>query len=176
MNIDRMLDNLKEGDTWSEIEELRDFLMKKKGEGVSYIPYLADNRKLIKKLEKRGVKIVISTDLGMDIDESLETDIGIPTYRKLMSMMLLIFSAGMKVAFYSVIEAADAGAIPTDEEVISMGGTELGLDTSIIVKPSFSDEIFNEYKGIEIREIICKPRTMFLNGIYLERRYYSPRK
>ena len=40
----------------------------------------------------------------MDIDESLERDLGIPTFRKIISMVMLLFSSGMKVAIYSTIQ------------------------------------------------------------------------
>ena len=41
-----------------------------------------------------------------------------------------------------------------------MAGTERGLDTAIVIKPSYSVKMFDLYEGMEIREIICKPRTM----------------
>ena len=56
--------------------------------------------------------------------------------------------------------AADNGVVPTDEEAIVMAGTERGLDTAVVIKPSYSIKMFDLYEGMEIREIICKPRTM----------------
>jgi len=41
-----------------------------------------------------------------------------------------------------------------------MAGTERRLDTAVVIKPSLSVKMFNLYEGMEIREIICKPRTM----------------
>ncbi len=176
INVERLLSEVGRGDTWVEIPELYDYLLKSRERGDLKIPYLASNPAIMKALEERGVRIVITTDLGMDIDSSLEVDLGIATPRKLMSMMLLLFSSGMKVAFYAVLSAADAGAIPVDREVIAMGGTELGLDTAIVVKPSYSDDVFNRFQGFEVREIICKPRSMMVGSEYLERRYYAPRQ
>lgn len=64
------------------------------------------------------------------------------------------FCVGMKVCVEIVLMAADAGLIPVDEEVIAIGGTGWGADTSVVVRPACS-EFFHE---LEIREIIAKPR------------------
>lgn len=34
------------------------------------------------------------------------------------------------------------------------------MDTAVVLKPSVSIKMFDLYEGMEIREIICKPRTM----------------
>lgn len=66
--------------------------------------------------------------------------------------------------------AADAGAIPVDKEVVAVDGIEYGLDTALVVKPTYSDLMFDKVNGLEIREMICKPRTMKgPSRFYLER-------
>jgi hypothetical protein len=65
----------------------------------------------------------------------------------------------MKVCVEIVLMAADAGMIPVDEEIIAIGGTGWGADTSVVVKPSYP-ETFHEF---EIREIIAKPRNVKAN-------------
>ena len=157
-------------ETWDLIPELKRFLEEQYNKGVKFIPYLSDNKDLIRRLEDLGVEVVVTTDLGMDIDSSLEEDLGMVTPRAIINATLLLFSSGVKVAFYAVLAAADAGKIPVDEEVVAFGGTELGLDTAVVIKPSYTDYVFNYRRGVEIREIICKPRSMMVGGIYLERR------
>ena len=50
--------------------------------------------------------------------------------------------------------AADAGAVRTDEEVISIGGTGRGVDTAVVLSPVNTTEFFN----LRVKEILCKPR------------------
>ena len=52
------------------------------------------------------------------------------------------------------IMAADAGLIPTDLEVIAVGGTGKGLDSAIVLKPVHMGNFFD----LKINEIIAMPR------------------
>lgn len=42
----------------------------------------------------------------------------------------------MKVGVEISIMTADAGLIPTDTEIIAVGGTGKGLDSAIVLKPA----------------------------------------
>jgi hypothetical protein len=73
---------------------------------------------------------------------------------------------GFKTAVEITLLAAEAGAIPVDEEVIAIAGTGWlggGADCAIVVRPSvLPDAWFMDVeKGIEIREIIAMPRVKF---------------
>jgi len=73
---------------------------------------------------------------------------------------------GFKTAIEITLLAADAGAIPTDKEVISIAGTGWlggGADCAIIVRPSVLPDAWfiMAEKGIEVREIIGMPRVKF---------------
>ena len=61
---------------------------------------------------------------------------------------------GIKVAVEISVMAADAGLIPTDREVIAIGGTRAGADAAIVLKAAH----MNNYFDLEIREIIAKAR------------------
>jgi len=50
--------------------------------------------------------------------------------------------------------AADAGEVPTDREIIAVGGTGKGADTAVVLKPAHMNNFFD----LEIREILAKPR------------------
>ena len=65
-----------------------------------------------------------------------------------------MFCQGMKVCVEIVAMAADVGAIPIEQDVISIAGTGRGADTAIVIKPAHTLNIFD----IRIREIIAKPR------------------
>ena len=60
---------------------------------------------------------------------------------------------GVKVGVECAIMAADSGLVGIDEDVISIAGTYAGADTAIIVRPVFSQNLFD----IKIKEILCKP-------------------
>jgi len=73
---------------------------------------------------------------------------------------------GFKTAIEITLLAAEAGAIPTDEEVVAVAGTGWlggGADCAIIVKPSvLPDGFFMDIEnGLEVREIIAIPRVKF---------------
>ncbi len=114
--------------------------------------------------------MVQATDISGSLEASMSRDLGISPYKHVFKETLFLFSPGIKVAAFASMTAADSGEIPTDEEIIAMGGTETGLDSSILLEPSYSDCVFNKKKGMEIREIICKPRSMKLSsGVYGDR-------
>jgi hypothetical protein len=54
-----------------------------------------------------------------------------------------------------VLEATDAGHLVEGEEVISMAGSFVGLDTAIVAAAANS---VNFFRAFEVREVICKPR------------------
>jgi len=67
---------------------------------------------------------------------------------------LRLFGQGVKVAVEISIMASDAGAL-TGEDIISIGGTARGADAALVIKPANQSDLFS----MQIREIICKPRT-----------------
>jgi|Deesub1362B_J571_1020462.scaffolds.fasta_scaffold11843_2 hypothetical protein len=161
---------------WIDIPEMAEEIRKWKKEGLKKVPFLP-GRPMKKKLEELGVTIVTATDMGADIECSMEHDLGVSSPKIVMNETFYPFCPGLKVSVLSAVTAADAGVIPIDKEVVSMGGTERGLDTAIVVKPSYSDSLFDPQIGLEIREIICKPRTMFgPSGFYLGRAWAYWRK
>jgi hypothetical protein len=78
-----------------------------------------------------------------------------PTAEGIMDKTLEIFGAGTKIAIEVSIMATDAGEVQEGEEIISCAGTFKGLDTALVVRPTYS---MNFFKDFEIREIIARPR------------------
>jgi hypothetical protein len=77
---------------------------------------------------------------------------------------LRILGQGMKVACEIAAMAADSGLVRTDEEVISIAGTNLrldktarGADTAIVMQPANVNLFFQT----QVKEIICKPRKLY---------------
>jgi len=59
----------------------------------------------------------------------MDRDLGISPYKLYIQRDFISSKPGIKVAFFTSMTAADSGNIPTDEEMIAMGGTETGLDS-----------------------------------------------
>jgi len=153
---------------WSEIPELANVLQRWKEQGVTII--LGPSSEVRERLRELDVAIVTTTDIGYNINASFMKCLGMKTYIEIFKEALRLFCPGVHVCVFTTMSAADSGVIPVDKEVVSLGGIEHGLDTALVIKPSYSDEVFDKERGLEIREVICKPRTMLgCSGFYLER-------
>jgi hypothetical protein len=67
---------------------------------------------------------------------------------------LRLMGQGLKVAIEISVMAADAGLVPTDEDIIAIGGSGGGADYAIILKPVHSNDFFD----LKVKEVLCKPR------------------
>ncbi|MEM1537810.1 MAG: pyruvate kinase alpha/beta domain-containing protein [Candidatus Nezhaarchaeales archaeon] len=67
---------------------------------------------------------------------------------------------GFKVAVEVTLIAVDKGLVKVGEQVISVGGTDVGADTAVIVKASSSSEMFTGPidRRLEVVELIAMPR------------------
>ncbi|KPJ87866.1 MAG: hypothetical protein AMS17_07295 [Spirochaetes bacterium DG_61] len=104
------------------------------------------------RIEKAEVKVL--TSLHALADGVVEGHYGESTPGSIIADTLRCFSQGTKVAFEIAIMALEAGMVQQGEEMISIGGTNEGADTAIVVKPSFARKV----KSFRILEILCKPR------------------
>lgn len=66
-----------------------------------------------------------------------------------------LFGDGLSLCVQAVLMATDAGEIEPAEEVVSMSA-----DTAIVATGTSSHWLFHPAEGMEIREIICKPRVL----------------
>jgi len=139
-----------------ELRKMRQEWIKK---GLERVP-IEYSKKNSEELTKLGVRIVGGTPTLWNVDRSLMAKFGGVSTQEIVNETLRLVCPGFRVCVEVALMAADNGAIPTSEETIVMAGTERGLDTAVIVKPSYSVKMFDLYDGMEIREIICKPRTM----------------
>jgi hypothetical protein len=112
-----------------------------------------------RKLEELGAAVITSTHSFLTAAESIsKLHTGYCSENTIIKDVLRRFSQGVKVAAEIVMMAADAGAIPISEEVVSIAGTGKGADTAIILKSCHSDDFFHKERGMEFREIIAMPR------------------
>lgn len=66
---------------------------------------------------------------------------------------LRIFGHGTKVACEVVMMAVDNGLVSTGEEVVTIGGTDLGADTALVINAANTHHFFD----LKVKEILCKP-------------------
>jgi hypothetical protein len=102
-------------------------------------------------LEALGVTVLTSLHaLGDDVSDAFA---GYPP-NKIVRETLYRFCQGMKVAVEVALMAADADLLDMSREIIAVAGTGEGADTAIVLKPAYA----RKFKGLEIREILAKPR------------------
>jgi hypothetical protein len=65
-----------------------------------------------------------------------------------------VFGQGLKVAVEVALMAADQGAVPTDREILALGGTGEGADTAVVLTPACSQDFFK----LRVHEVVCMPR------------------
>ncbi len=109
-------------------------------------------------LTQKGVKVLTTTHFFAGADRALRNQFGGVYPSEIMAQTLRIMGQGLKVAVEIAIMALDAGLIPYDQEVVSIGGTIEGADTAIVIAPAHSKNFFKT----EVREIICMPRNKSL--------------
>lgn len=73
--------------------------------------------------------------------------------RKAIKHTLQLLCGGFELCVEAVLVACDAGWVEPGEEVIAMSA-----DTALVAVASQSAWMFHPTRGMEIREIICKPR------------------
>lgn len=108
-----------------------------------------------RELEGMGVPVLICSHALSGVGRSITNKLGGITGVEIIAHTLRRFGTeGLKVAVEVSIMAADAGLVPTNREIIAVGGTHGGADTAIVLKAAHMNNFFD----IEIREIVAKPR------------------
>ncbi len=114
--------------------------------------------KLAEELRAAGVTIVCGTHALSGLERAISrnpklggssrTEVVAEAFRRTVSI-------GMKVAVECVLIAADQGAIPISDEVIAVGGTAVGADTVVVIRPARTSAFFDP----QIREFVAMPRN-----------------
>ncbi|MFX0052385.1 MAG: pyruvate kinase alpha/beta domain-containing protein [Candidatus Hodarchaeota archaeon] len=107
---------------------------------------------VLSKLIENRIKIVQGTRPLAPPTRSL--DWNYPSPEGIVDKTLEIFGAGTKIAIEASVMATDAGEVNEGEKIISCAGTFKGLDTVLVVKPTYSLNFFKEF---EIIEIVARP-------------------
>lgn len=107
-----------------------------------------------KKIEEAGAKILTCQHALGGVGRAVRKKLGTYELEEIMAYTLRIFGQGTKVAVEIAIMAADAGLVSTRKPCISVGGTNRGADTAILLQPAHAQNFFD----VRIMEILAKPR------------------
>ncbi len=107
-----------------------------------------------KELEGKGIDVLMASHILSGVGRSISNKFGGISHVEIIAYTLRRLSQGIKVTVEISIMAADAGLIPTDVEIIAVGGSGKGADAAAVIKPAHMNNFFD----MEIREIIAMPR------------------
>jgi hypothetical protein len=107
-----------------------------------------------KELEEKGISVLITSHILSGVERSISNKFGGISHVEIIAHTLRLLGQGIKVAVEISIMAADAALIPTDTEIIAVGGSGKGSDAAAVIKPAHMNNFFD----IEIREIIGMPK------------------
>jgi hypothetical protein len=112
----------------------------------------AENRKTI---EAAGHSVLICSHALSGVGRSISEKFGGVSHTEIIAHTLRLFGCeGLKVAVEVAVMAADAGLVPTDREIIAMGGSGRGADAALVLKAAHMNNFFE----LEIREVLAKAR------------------
>ena len=103
---------------------------------------------LRKELEAKGVKVLTAAHAMGGVNRLVEGSVG-----STIAKTLRIFCQGVKVAVEIAAEAADAGLVRTDEDILSIAGTGRGADTVLVIRPDNSRRLFD----MDVKKVLAMP-------------------
>jgi len=117
--------------------------------------YTAPDAEKVKQAESEGVRFLTATHALMgNVGSAVGLKFGGVPPAELIAHTYYTFSQGMKVAVEVAVMAADAGLISDKDDVLAIGGSEVGADTAIVLRPAYSTDFF----ALKVREVIAMPR------------------
>ena len=104
-------------------------------------------------LKEHKVSLVTAAHALSAAERGMSSQFGGVYPIEIMAHTLRTFGQGTKVCFECSVMALDAGVIDYDKPVVAVGGTGYGVDTVLVITPSYSASILQT----KIHEILCKP-------------------
>jgi hypothetical protein len=108
---------------------------------------------LIGQVRGLGASVLTATHAFGGVGRSIRRRLRTYETEEIIAQSLRIFGQGTKVAVEIALMAADAGLLAVEEDVVSIGGTESGADTALVLRPAHAQDFFD----VRVREIVCKP-------------------
>ena len=106
-----------------------------------------------KTLEDAGVTVITAAHTLSGVERAISGKFGGAYPVEIMAHTLRMISAGVKVCVEIGAMALDAGKAQYQRPVVTIGGTNRGLDTACVLTPGYSSKIFET----RVHEILCKP-------------------
>ena len=113
--------------------------------------FLAEQKRQI---EEAGAKVLTCQHAFGGVGRAVRKKLGTYELEEIIAFTLRVFGQGTKVAIEIALMAADAGLISTLEPCLSIGGTEQGADTAILLIPAHAQNFFD----LRVLEFLAKPR------------------
>ena len=107
-----------------------------------------------RELVARGVPVLTAPHVFGGLSYAMRDMYGTAMLGVDMGHALRTLGQGMKVVIECPMAAMDAGLLTRGEEIISMGGTNRGVDTAVTLRPVHVRDFF----ALRVNEILCKPR------------------
>jgi hypothetical protein len=107
-----------------------------------------------RRIEEAGAKVLTCQHALGGVGRAVRKKLGTYELEEIIAFTLRVFGQGTKVAIEIALMAADAGLISTQESCMSIGGTEQGADTAILLIPAHAQNFFD----LQVLEILAKPR------------------
>ncbi|HOP60990.1 MAG TPA: pyruvate kinase alpha/beta domain-containing protein [Candidatus Saccharicenans sp.] len=104
-------------------------------------------------LQAAGAKVLTAQHAFGGVNRAVRKKLGTYELDEIIAYTLRCFGQGLKVAVEISLMAADAGLIRSGEPCLSLGGTERGVDTAVLLSPVNSQNFFD----LKIMEILAKP-------------------
>ncbi len=105
-------------------------------------------------LEQAGASILTAQHAFGGVGRAVRKKLGTYEIDEVIAFALRTFGQGAKVAIEIALMAADAGLARTGEPCISIGGTERGADTALLLRPANAQTFFD----LRVMEVLAKPR------------------
>lgn len=107
-----------------------------------------------RQIEEAGAKVLTCQHALGGVGRAVRKRLGTYELEEIMAFTLRVFGQGTKVAIEIALMAADAGLVSTQEPCVSIGGSDKGADTAILLIPAHAQNFFD----LRVLEILAKPR------------------
>jgi len=111
--------------------------------------------KLRRQIESLGGKILTCQHALGGVNRAVRKKLATYELDEIIAFSLRTFGQGTKVAVEISLMAADAGLISTREPCISIGGSDAGADTALLLRPANAQTFFE----LQVLEVLAKPRS-----------------
>lgn len=111
------------------------------------------SRETREKIEAEGAKVLTCQHALGGVGRAVRKKLGTYEMEEIIAYTLRLFGQGTKVAVECALMAADAGLISTGEDCLSIGGTNAGADTAVLLRPAHAQNFFDCF----ISKFLAKP-------------------